>query len=102
MAIQRAFALLTVSATQRHPAYSHVPQRLARPWHFSKTIKNRLKWEKMISHFKRLRFSNFAAGYKRFKRNARPCDKRYNFFVGFKKLLRLAILFLLLCRYGCR
>ncbi len=63
MAIQRAFALLTVSATQRHPAYSHVPQRLARPWHFSKTIKNRLKWEKMISHFKRLRFSNFAAGY---------------------------------------
>ncbi|MGY4848750.1 hypothetical protein, partial [Pasteurella multocida] len=30
---------LTVSATQRHPAYSHVPQRLARPWHFSKTIK---------------------------------------------------------------
>ncbi|HII3689178.1 TPA: hypothetical protein ACY37W_000983, partial [Pasteurella multocida] len=51
------------------PAYSHVPQRLARPWHFSKTIKNRLKWEKMISHFKRLRFSNFAAGYSR--RNAK-------------------------------
>lgn len=39
VAIQRAFALLTVSATQRYPAYSHVPQRLARPWHFSKTIK---------------------------------------------------------------
>ncbi|MDX3991374.1 hypothetical protein, partial [Pasteurella multocida] len=40
---------------------------LARPWHFSKTIKNRLKWEKMISHFKRLRFSNFAAGYTKHK-----------------------------------
>lgn len=29
-----------------------------------KTIKNRLKWEKIISHFKRLCFSNFAVGYK--------------------------------------
>ncbi len=28
-----------------------------------KTIKNRLKWEKIISHFKRLCFSNFAVGY---------------------------------------
>ncbi len=37
--VQMHYQQYTVSATQRHPAYSHVPQRLARPWHFSKTIK---------------------------------------------------------------